>query len=139
MARAATTSDVFSAIGEPRRREILEVLAGRGEMAVGDLAGCLHLPQPAVSKHLAVLREVGLVSVTRRGRSRLYRLEGEELKAVHDWVAMYERFWTRQLGRIKARAEQTTRGPAATLESRAALGAPAKASRGGHRPGSKKE
>ena len=113
MPRAAATSDVFSAIGEPRRREILGALAGKGEMAVGDLADRLHLAQPAVSKHLAVLREVGLVSVTRRGRNRLSRLEPEEIRTVHDWAAMYERFWSRQLERVKARAERaaaTSRG-----------------------------
>jgi DNA-binding transcriptional ArsR family regulator len=105
MARAATTSDVFNAIAEPRRREIVALLAGRGELAVGDLVQSLGIPQPAVSKHLGVLRTVRLVSVNRRGRSRLYRLNARELKVVHDWVKNYERFWNNQFNRIKARAE----------------------------------
>ena len=109
MARAATTSDVFNAIAEPRRREIIALLADRGEQAVGDLVHTLRIPQPAVSKHLGVLRTVRLVSVNRRGRSRLYRLNARELKVVHDWVKEYERFWTHQLNRIKARAEDAAR------------------------------
>ena len=106
MARAATTSDVFNAIAEPRRRRIIELLAGGGERAVEDLVQSLRLPQPAVSKHLGVLRSVRLVSVSRRGRRRLYRLNARELKPVHDWVKMYERFWTHHLNRIKERAER---------------------------------
>ncbi|HSZ54038.1 MAG TPA: metalloregulator ArsR/SmtB family transcription factor [Tepidisphaeraceae bacterium] len=109
MARAATTSDVFNAIAEPRRREIIALLAGGGEQAVGDLVRTLRMPQPAVSKHLGVLRTVRLVSVSRRGRSRLYRLNPRELKPVHDWVKHYERFWNNQLDRIKARAENAAR------------------------------
>jgi DNA-binding transcriptional ArsR family regulator len=106
MPRAPTTSDVFNAIAEPRRREIVDVLARRGPHPVGDLVDALRLPQPAVSKHLAVLRQVGLVSVTRRGRERIYRLEAQELKPVHDWTKTFERFWTSQLDRIKDRAER---------------------------------
>jgi DNA-binding transcriptional ArsR family regulator len=106
--RAPTTSDVFNAIAEPRRREILAQLA-QGERPVGDLVRALRLPQPAVSKHLGVLRQVGVVAVTRRGRERVYRLEAGELKAVHDWVKPYERFWTHQLDRIKERAERLAR------------------------------
>lgn len=109
MARAATTSDVFNAIAEPRRREIIDLLAAGGEQAVGDLVGALRLPQPAVSKHLRVLRSVRLVTVSRRGRSRVYRLNPRELKTVHDWVKHYERFWTHQIARIKDRAEQRAR------------------------------
>jgi DNA-binding transcriptional ArsR family regulator len=109
MARAATTSDVFNAIAEPRRRDIVALLAGRGELAVGDVVRSLRIPQPAVSKHLGVLRTVRLVSVSRRGRSRLYRLNGRELKPVHDWVKDYERFWNNQIDRIKARAEAAAR------------------------------
>ena len=109
MPRAATTSDVFNAIAEPRRRRIIEVLARGGELPVNDLVQRLRLPQPAVSKHLRVLRSVRLVSVNRRGRRRLYRLNPRELKPVHDWVKHYERFWSRQLDRIKARAEQRAR------------------------------
>src|SRR5688572_25240907 len=117
MPRAATTSDVFNAIAEPRRREIIDLLARAGsageEHSVGDLVAALRLPQPAVSKHLGVLRRVRLVSVRNRGRSRMYRLNARELKPVHDWVKHYERFWTHQLDRIKARAEQKAREQAA--------------------------
>src|SRR4051812_49298468 len=109
MPRAATTSDVFNAIAEPRRRLIIELLAGDGEQPVGELVRRLRLPQPAVSKHLRVLRSVRLVSVSRRGRSRVYRLDAQQLKPVHDWVKHYERFWSHQLDRIKRRAEQRAR------------------------------
>jgi DNA-binding transcriptional ArsR family regulator len=109
MPRAATTSDVFNAIAEPRRRQIIEMLADAGELPVGDLVRRLRMPQPAVSKHLGVLRSVRLVSVNRRGRSRVYRLNAAELKPVHDWVKHYERFWGHQLDRIKQRAEEKAR------------------------------
>jgi DNA-binding transcriptional ArsR family regulator len=109
MARAATTSDVFNAIAEPRRRQIIEMLADTGELPVGDLVRRLRMPQPAVSKHLGVLRSVRLVSVNRRGRSRVYRLDAQQLKPVHDWVKHYERFWDNQLDRIKRRAEEKAR------------------------------
>jgi len=109
MARAATTSDAFNAIAEPRRRRIIDLLAGAGERAVGDLVRTLRMPQPAVSKHLGVLRRVRLVSVSRRGRRRMYRLNPGRLKPVHDWVKTYERFWSHQLSRIKERAEQKAR------------------------------
>jgi DNA-binding transcriptional ArsR family regulator len=105
MPRAATTSDVFNAIAEPRRREIIDLLVNGKEHAVGDLVLRLRIPQPAVSKHLGVLRKVGVVSVIRRGQLRLYRLNAKELKPVHDWVKTYERYWTHQLGQIKQRAE----------------------------------
>ena len=111
MPRAATTSDVFNAIAEPRRREIIGLLAGRGEQAVGDLAGALRLPQPAVSKHLRVLRRVQLVTASRRGRRRVYRLEPRELKTVFDWIKYYERFWSHQISRITERAERRAREP----------------------------
>jgi DNA-binding transcriptional ArsR family regulator len=109
MPRAATTSDVFNAIAEPRRRQIIEMLADTGELPVGDLVRRLRMPQPAVSKHLGVLRSVRLVSVNRRGRSRVYRLDAQQLKPVHDWVKHYERFWGHQLDRIKQRAEEKAR------------------------------
>jgi DNA-binding transcriptional ArsR family regulator len=105
MARATTTSDVFNAIAEPRRREIIDLLVNGKEQAVGDLVLRLRMPQPAVSKHLGVLRKVGVVSVSKRGQLRLYRLNPKELKPVHDWVKTYERYWTHQLDRIKERAE----------------------------------
>ncbi len=106
MARAATTSDAFNAIAEPRRRQIIGLLAGGKAQAVGDLAARLRMAQPAVSKHLGVLRKVGLVSVAKEGQHRLYRLNPQELKPVHDWVKTFERFWTSQLSRIKERAEK---------------------------------
>jgi DNA-binding transcriptional ArsR family regulator len=106
MPRAATTSDAFNAIAEPRRREIIEMLAGGPDYAVGQIVDRLLMPQPAVSKHLGVLRKVGLVSVKKQGRERWYRLDGQGLKNVHDWVKTFERLWSHQLNRIKERAEQ---------------------------------
>lgn len=108
MARAATTTDVFNAIAEPRRRTIIDILA-RGDQAVGQLMARLRIAQPAVSKHLGVLRKVGLVSVSKQGRQRLYRLNAQELKPVHDWAKKFEEFWTHQLDRIKDRAEEKAR------------------------------
>ena len=93
MARAATTTDAFNAVAEPRRRAILDVLAG-GERAVNELVAVLGLSQPQVSKHLRVLREVGLVEVREDGRQRLYRLNGRLLKPIHDWVKQYEQSWS---------------------------------------------
>lgn len=92
MARAATTTDAFNAVAEPRRREILDVLAG-GERPVNDLVDLLGVAQPQVSKHLRVLREVGLVDVREEGRQRMYRLNGRSLKPIHDWIKSYERTW----------------------------------------------
>ena len=92
MARAATTADAFNAVAEPRRREILDLLSG-GERPVNDLVALLGVAQPQVSKHLRVLREVGLVDVRDEGRQRMYRLNGEPLKPIHDWVKNYERTW----------------------------------------------
>ena len=106
MARAATTSDVFNAIAEPRRREIINLLAGDGEQAVGDLVTRLRLPQPTVSKHLHVLRRVRVVSVSRRGQRRMYRLNAKELKPVHDWIKDLAKFWDHHIDRIKERAEK---------------------------------
>src|SRR3954447_12102185 len=106
MARAATTTDVFNAIAEPRRRQIINLLGDLQGRAVGDLVHHLGLPQPAVSKHLGVLRKVGLVSVARHGQQRVYRLNPQELKPVNDWVKPFERYWTNQIDRIKQRAEE---------------------------------
>src|SRR5690348_3826645 len=92
MARAATTADAFNAVAEPRRREILDALAG-GEHPVNDLVRLLGLAQPQVSKHLRVLREVGLVDVRDEGRQRMYSLNGRSLKPIHDWVKAYEQSW----------------------------------------------
>jgi DNA-binding transcriptional ArsR family regulator len=105
MARAPTTLDPFSAIAEPKRRQVLDLLA-KGERPVNDLVKALGWPQPQVSKHLGVLRKVGLVSERRAGRQRVYRLNGEQLKPILEWVKNFERFWKHQLERIKARAEQ---------------------------------
>ena len=126
MPRAATTADVFNAIAEPRRRLIIEALAragatadeetgagGDGGCAVQTLVALLRLPQPTVSKHLAVLLAVGLVAVHRRGRQRVYRLNAAELRPVHEWTGRFERFWSEQLSRIKQRAER--RAKSATL------------------------
>ena len=106
MARAATTSDVFNAIAEPRRREIVDLLAVGAERDVTELVLKLGLPQPAVSKHLGVLRKVGVVDVHKDGQRRLYRLKPEELKPVHDWIQNFERFWTDHLSSIKEAAER---------------------------------
>jgi len=99
MARAATTTDAFNAVAEPRRRAIIGLLAG-GERPVNDLVARLGLAQPQVSKHLRVLREVGLVDVRDEGRQRLYRLNGRGLKPIHDWVSAYERLWSERFEQI---------------------------------------
>jgi DNA-binding transcriptional ArsR family regulator len=99
MARAATTADAFNAVAEPRRRQILDALAG-GERPVNDLVGLLGLAQPQVSKHLRVLREVGVVAVRDEGRQRLYRLNGYALKPIHDWVKTYERSWSERFDQL---------------------------------------
>jgi DNA-binding transcriptional ArsR family regulator len=99
MPRAATTADAFNAVAEPRRRQILDALAG-GERPVNDLVRRLGLAQPQVSKHLRVLREVGAVDVRGEGRQRLYRLNGHALKPIHDWVKAYERTWSERFDRL---------------------------------------
>jgi DNA-binding transcriptional ArsR family regulator len=104
MPRAATTSDAFNAVAEPRRREILAYLA-EAERPVGDLVAQLGLEQPSVSKHLKVLREVGLVRVRRNGRHMLYRTNAEAIRPVHEWTKRFEKLWAHQLLRIKERAE----------------------------------
>ncbi len=105
MARAATTADAFNAIAEPRRRQILDVLAG-GEQPVNDLVRALGIAQPQVSKHLRVLREVGVVEVRDQGRQRLYRLNGPALKPIHDWVKGYERLWSDRFDELDAVLEK---------------------------------
>lgn len=105
MARAATTSDVFNAVAEPRRREILILLAGQ-EKPVQEIVAALRLEQPTVSKHLRVLRDVGLVRVRRIGRHKLYRTEANAIRPLHEWAATFERYWGHQLLRVKQRAEQ---------------------------------
>lgn len=110
MPRAPTTLDAFNAIAEPRRRELMGVLAdGGADRDVSWLVDRLGWPQPQVSKHLAVLREVGLVDVEQRGRQRIYTLNAQKLRPVYDWVNEYKRFWEHQLHRIKDRAERLQR------------------------------
>jgi DNA-binding transcriptional ArsR family regulator len=110
MPRAAATLDVFNAIGEPRRREILSYLAPQ-ERPVGDIVKILRLEQPSVSKHLRVLRDVGLVHVRREGRQMLYRTNAEAIRPLHEWTSTFERFRRRQLHRVKDRAEQNSNPP----------------------------
>jgi DNA-binding transcriptional ArsR family regulator len=110
MARSPTTADAFTAIAERRRREILGALANSdGERDVSWLVEVLGWPQPQVSKHLGVLRKVGLVSVVRKGQRRMYSVNGQELRPVYEWVKTYERFWEHHLKRIKDRAERMER------------------------------
>ena len=99
MARAATTTDAFNAVAEPRRRQILDLLAA-GERPVNDLVSALGLAQPLVSKHLRVLRETGLVVARDDGRQRLYRLNGPALKPVYDWVRDFEQLWSERFARM---------------------------------------
>src|SRR5689334_17604522 len=105
MARAATTTDAFNAVAEPRRREILEYLAAT-ERPVEDIVVALKLAQPSVSKHLRVLRDVGLVHVRRNGRHKYYKTNAQALRPLHEWTKFFEKLWTHQLNRIKERAEQ---------------------------------
>jgi DNA-binding transcriptional ArsR family regulator len=116
MARAATTTDVFNAIAEPRRREIIGILSNGEEWAVNDVVAKVDIAQPTVSKHLGVLLKVGVVDVTKKGQHRMYRLDAAKLKPVHDWVKSYEHYWAHRISRIKQIAEQKTlariaRGP----------------------------
>jgi DNA-binding transcriptional ArsR family regulator len=99
MARAATTSDAFNAVAEPQRRRILTLLKGR-ERSVNDLARALRVAQPRVSKHLRVLREVGLVSVRGDGQQRLYTLDARGLRPIHAWVGGFEEFWNASFDRL---------------------------------------
>lgn len=105
MARAATTSDAFNAIAEPRRREILTLLVAR-ERPVNEIVAELKLDQPSVSKHLRVLRDVGLVRVRCDGRQKFYRTQAEAIRPLHEWAATFERYWSHQLNRVKERAER---------------------------------
>src|SRR4029453_3023386 len=105
MARAATTADEFNAVAEPRRRQILDALAG-GERPVNDLVRLVGLAQPQVSKHLRVLREGGAVGVGDEGRQRLYRLNGHALKPIHDWVKGYERSWSERFDQLDVVLEE---------------------------------
>jgi DNA-binding transcriptional ArsR family regulator len=104
MPRATTTSDAFNAVAEPRRREILNYLALQ-ERPVGDIVLSLGLEQPSVSKHLRVLKDVGLVNVRRDGRRMLYKTNAEAIRPLHEWAGTFERLWRNQLARVKERAE----------------------------------
>lgn len=99
MARTPTTFDPFNAVAEPKRRQVLEVL-GTQELSVNELVERLGWNQPMVSKHLGVLKEVGLVSERRLGRQRLYRVNAERLKPIYDWVAPFERYWSERYDRL---------------------------------------
>jgi DNA-binding transcriptional ArsR family regulator len=105
MARAATTADAFNAVAEPRRRQILEALAD-GDRSVNDLVVRLRLAQPQVSKHLRVLREVGLVRVRDEGRRRIYAIDGAALKPIHEWVRRFEETWEGRYSRLDAVLEE---------------------------------
>jgi len=107
MPRAATTADAFNAVAEPRRRAILDLLAS-GELSVGELVEALGVAQPQVSKHLRVLREVGAVAVRGDGRHRRYRLAGDALKPIHDWIRSYEQFWTERFDALDAVLDDIT-------------------------------
>jgi DNA-binding transcriptional ArsR family regulator len=106
MTRKAYPEDVFSAVAEPRRREVITVLSDGQEYAVNEIVLRMKMAQPAVSKHLGALRRAGVVTVLKRGQHRMYRLNAESLKPIHDWVRTFERYWTHQLGEIKQRAER---------------------------------
>src|SRR5580700_1403823 len=116
MARATTTSDAFNAVAEPRRREILSYLAG-AEQSVGEIVAALGMEQPSVSKHLRVLRDVGLVRMRCRGRQKLYRTNAEAIRPLHEWAGTFERYWQHQLNRVKERAEAMVRQGAAELNA----------------------
>ena len=104
MSPTPVTTDVFHAIAEPRRRQIIELLSGKGGLAVGAIVLALGLPQPAVSKHLGVLKEVGIVTVIKQGQQRVYELNADQLRPIYDWIKTFERYWDRQLDRIRTRA-----------------------------------
>jgi len=108
MPRASTTSDAFNAVAEPRRRTILTCLASR-ECPVGEIAETLSLDQPSVSKHLRVLRSVGLVRVRCDGRHKYYRTNAEAIRPLHEWAGTFERYWQHQLNRVKELAEAMAR------------------------------
>ena len=106
MTRMAHPTDVFSAIAEPRRREVIAVLSDGQEYAVNEIILRMKMAQPAVSKHLGALRKAGVVTVVKRGQHRMYRLNAEGLKPVHDWIKVFEHYWTNQVDQIKQRAER---------------------------------
>src|SRR4030081_2480202 len=105
MARAATTSDAFNAVAEPRRRDILNYLALQ-ERPVGEIVATLGMEQPSVSKHLRVLKDVGLVRARREGRQMFYCTNAEAIRPLHEWASTFERLWKQQLQRVKERAQE---------------------------------
>jgi DNA-binding transcriptional ArsR family regulator len=106
MVRRSHPTDVFSAIAEPRRREVIAVLSDGREYPVNEIVIRMKMAQPAVSKHLGALRKAGVVTMVKRGQHRMYRLDAKGLKPVHDWVKVFERYWTHQVDQIKQRAER---------------------------------
>jgi DNA-binding transcriptional ArsR family regulator len=116
MARASTTSDAFNAVAEPRRREILSYLAGT-ERPVGEIVVATGMEQPSVSKHLRVLRNVGLVKMRCQGRQKLYRTNAEAIRPLHEWAGTFERYWQHQLNRVKELAEAAARKDPSDLNS----------------------
>lgn len=106
MTRKAHPTDVFTAIAEPRRREVIRVLADGQEYAVNEIVLRMKMAQPAVSKHLGALRKAGVVTVIKRGQHRMYRINAEGLRPVHEWLKVFEHYWTHQVGQIKQRAER---------------------------------
>jgi DNA-binding transcriptional ArsR family regulator len=105
MPRASTTSDAFNAVAEPRRRDILNYLALQ-ERSVNEIVDSLSMEQPSVSKHLRVLKDVGLVNVRRDGRNMFYRTNADAIRPLHEWASTFERFWRHQLSQIKELAER---------------------------------
>src|SRR5882724_11577873 len=116
MARASTTSDAFNAVAEPRRREILSYLAG-AERPVGEIVVALGMEQPSVSKHLRVLRDVGLVRMRCEGRQKFYRTNAEEIRPLHECAGTFERYWQHQLNRVKELAEAVVRQASSNLNT----------------------
>ncbi len=106
MSRSSASADVFTAIAEPRRRQIIDLLAHRRRLAVGAIVMAVGLRQPSVSKHLGVLRAAGVVTVSKEGQQRVYELNFARLRPIYDWIKTFERHWEHQLDRIKARAER---------------------------------
>jgi len=105
MPRATATSDIFNAIAESRRRDILNFIAMQ-ERSVNEIVDALEMEQPSVSKHLKVLKEVGLVDVRREGRQMLYRVNGMAIRPLWEWASTFERMWSHQLHKVKERAER---------------------------------
>ncbi|MEZ4732957.1 MAG: metalloregulator ArsR/SmtB family transcription factor [Caldilineaceae bacterium] len=116
MARLSTTSDVFNAIAEPQRRAILELLT-QGELSVNEIADALDLNQPQASKHLRVLHKVELVDVRREGRQRIYQLQSDSLKPIHDWVRQFEQFWSERFDRLDTYLQSLQTGEPKTEET----------------------